>query len=55
MADLPSIVAEAISVSPHDRLTADLPAARPLVAFLALTDDRGSRISSEHVEVPAVR
>jgi dienelactone hydrolase len=37
------------------RLTADLPAARPLVAFLALTDERGARISSEHVELPGGR
>jgi dienelactone hydrolase len=34
-----------------DRLTADLPTARPLVAFLALTDERGLPISSEHVEL----
>jgi hypothetical protein len=38
-----------------NRLTADLPAARPLVAFLALTDEHGVRISSEHVELPGVR
>jgi len=38
-----------------DRLTADLPTVRPLVAFLALTDERGSRISSEHIELPGVR
>jgi dienelactone hydrolase len=38
-----------------NRLTAELPAARPLVAFLGLTDERGSWISSEHVELPGVR
>ena len=31
---------------------ADLPSARPLVAFLAITDEGGRPISSEHVELP---
>lgn len=34
------------------QLRAELPAERPLVAFLAVTDDRGLRTSSEHVEIP---
>jgi dienelactone hydrolase len=38
-----------------NRLTAELPVARPLVAFFGLTDERGSWISSEHVELPGVR
>jgi dienelactone hydrolase len=38
-----------------NRLSADLPTARPLVAFLALTDERGLPISSEHVELPGIR
>lgn len=32
---------------------ADLPAERPLVGFLALTDQRGLRVSSEHFTLPA--
>ncbi len=35
-----------------ERLVADLPAARPLVAFLALKDAAGNPVSSEHVELP---
>ncbi len=33
------------------RLSADLPTARPLVAFLALIEEDGAHVSSEHVEV----
>jgi len=32
---------------------ADLPTERPLVGFLALTDQRGLRVSSEHFTLPA--
>ena len=34
------------------RASAKLPAVRPLAAFLAVTDERGLRISSEHIELP---
>ena len=34
------------------KLTAELPSARPLVTFLAIKDERGNQISSEHVELP---
>ena len=34
-------------------LSAELPGARPLVAFLVVTDETGARISSEHLELPA--
>lgn len=34
-------------------LSAELPGARPLVAFLVVTDETGARISSEHVELAA--
>jgi dienelactone hydrolase len=34
-----------------DRLVGRLPAARPLVAFLAVKDAAGNRVSSEHVEL----
>jgi dienelactone hydrolase len=37
------------------QLVADLPTARPLVAFLALKDERGNALSSEHVEWPDAR
>jgi dienelactone hydrolase len=37
----------------NGRLTAELPSARPLVAFLALQDDAGRHISSEHIEFSA--
>ena len=33
------------------RLTGELPATRPLVAFLAVKDDAGCHVSSEHVEL----
>jgi hypothetical protein len=33
-------------------ISAELPAARPLVAFLAITDEGGRHLSSEHVELP---
>lgn len=35
------------------RLTAELPTARPLVAFLAIRDEDGRHISSEHIELVA--
>ena len=35
------------------RISATLPMERPLVAFLALTDRRGLRLSTEHIELPA--
>jgi hypothetical protein len=31
--------------------TAELPAARPLVAFLTITDNRGATVSTEHVQL----
>ena len=34
------------------QVSAELPSARPLVAFLAITDEGGRPISSEHVELP---
>ena len=34
------------------RISAELPTTRPLAAFLAATDERGLRISSEHIELP---
>jgi dienelactone hydrolase len=34
------------------RISAELPATLPLAAFLAVTDERGLRISSEHIEWP---
>jgi dienelactone hydrolase len=34
------------------QISAELTSARPLVAFFAITDERGARISSEHIEVP---
>jgi len=34
--------------------SADLPAERPLVGFLAVTDQRGLRVSSEHFSLPAI-
>jgi dienelactone hydrolase len=34
------------------QVSAELPSARPLVAFLAITDEGGRHISSEHVEFP---
>ena len=34
------------------QISAPLPSTRPLVAFFAFTDQRGARISSEHVEQP---
>jgi len=33
-------------------VSADLPSARPLVAFLAIKDERDRHVSSEHVELP---
>ena len=36
-------------------VSAELPAGRPLTAFLAVTDERGLRISSEHFVLDAVR
>lgn len=33
-------------------VVADLPAARPLVCFLTITDERGAVVSSEHTELP---
>jgi len=35
------------------RISAELSTSRPLTAFLAVTDERGLRISSEHIELPA--
>ena len=35
------------------QISAELPAARPLTAFLGITDEGGRRVSSEHVELPA--
>jgi len=37
----------------HGTISAPLPAERPLVWFLSLTDDRGLRVSTEHDELPA--
>jgi dienelactone hydrolase len=37
----------------NGRLTAELPPARPLVVFLALQDEAGRHISSEHLELSA--
>jgi dienelactone hydrolase len=34
------------------RMKAELPAVRPLVAFLAVRDAAGSHVSSEHIELP---
>ncbi len=34
------------------QLFAELPSARPIVAFLAMKDEAGNHISSEHVEIP---
>lgn len=34
------------------RVSGQLPVGRPLAAFLAITDERGLRVSSEHVELP---
>ena len=34
-----------------ERLTAELPTTRPLVAFLALEDEAGGHVSSEHIEL----
>jgi hypothetical protein len=36
-------------------VSASLPPQRPLVAFLAITDERGLRVSSEHFSVEAAR
>jgi len=33
------------------QLSAELPESRPLVAFMVTTDERGARVSSEHVEL----
>ncbi len=35
------------------QLTAELPTERPLVAYLAVQDEAGCHVSSEHVELPA--
>ena len=35
------------------QLTAELPVNRPLVAFLAVKDDAGNHVSTEHVELTA--
>jgi hypothetical protein len=35
------------------KLSAELPSARPLVAYLAVKDQQDRHISSEHVELPA--
>jgi len=37
----------------NGRVTAELPASRPLVAYLACDDEVGSHVSSEHVELAA--
>jgi hypothetical protein len=37
----------------EDRITAFLPAARPLVLYLSATDERGLRVSTQHEELPA--
>ena len=34
-------------------LTLELPGERPLVAFFAVTQTNGARVSSEHIELPA--
>jgi len=33
-------------------ISATLPASRPLVAYLSITDEHGAVVSSEHVELP---
>jgi dienelactone hydrolase len=35
------------------KISATLPASRPLVAYLSITDEHGAVISSEHVELPS--
>ena len=37
------------------RISARLPAARPLVCYLSVTDERGTRVSTEHAELPDVK
>jgi hypothetical protein len=35
------------------KISARLPAERPLVCYLSVTDERGIRVSTAHVELPA--
>jgi hypothetical protein len=37
----------------QNTITAQLPPARPLVCFISVTDERGLRVSTEHVELAA--
>jgi hypothetical protein len=37
------------------QISARLPAERPLVCYLSVTDERGVRVSTAHVELPAAK
>jgi hypothetical protein len=37
------------------KISAQIPAARPLVCYLSVTDERGLQVSTAHVELPAAK